>query len=190
MPTRERGRPARTFARHSLGHLRHWDRPATAPCPSFGLAIAVHAGWGAARRQPCATAPFPPARNKVAGGTPAFPGGRRGFPWDLPLRVTSKGRLPARKVVPTLRNLHQKIWLRAGRPRSRGGRRWFPWDLPLRVTSNGRLPARKVLPTLHNLHQEIRLRARRPRSRGGAVGFLGTCPCGSPRKACCRPARS
>ena len=29
--------------RHSLGHLRHTDRPATAPWVSLGLAIAVHA---------------------------------------------------------------------------------------------------------------------------------------------------
>ena len=74
MPTRERGRPARTFARHSLGRLRRWDGTATGPCLSFELANAVHAGRVAACRQPCAVAPPPPARNKVAGETPAFPG--------------------------------------------------------------------------------------------------------------------
>ena len=31
MPPRERGRPARTMARHSPGPLRHSDRRATAP---------------------------------------------------------------------------------------------------------------------------------------------------------------
>ena len=39
---RERGRPARTMPRHSLGHLRHSDRPGTAPGVSLGLAVEVH----------------------------------------------------------------------------------------------------------------------------------------------------
>ena len=39
---RERGRPARTMPRHSLGHLRHSDRPAAAPGVSLGLAVEVH----------------------------------------------------------------------------------------------------------------------------------------------------
>ena len=39
---RERGRPARTMPRHSLGHLRHLDRPGTAPGVSLGLAVEVH----------------------------------------------------------------------------------------------------------------------------------------------------
>ena len=42
MPPRERGRPARTMPRHSLGHLRHSDRPGTAPWVSLGLAVEVH----------------------------------------------------------------------------------------------------------------------------------------------------
>ena len=39
---RERGRPARTMPRHSLGHLPHLDRPGTAPGVSLGLAVEVH----------------------------------------------------------------------------------------------------------------------------------------------------
>ena len=38
----ERGRPGRTMPRHSLGHLRHSDRPGTAPGVSLGLAVEVH----------------------------------------------------------------------------------------------------------------------------------------------------
>ena len=75
-PPGNAGVPPAPFSRHSLGRLRRWDGTVTGPWLSFGLAIAVHAGWGTARRQPCATAPFPPAKNKVAGETPAFPGGR------------------------------------------------------------------------------------------------------------------
>ena len=61
--------------RHGLGHLRHLVRPVTAPWASSGLAIAVHANGHAAYLQTPARAPRPPARNKVAGGTPALPGG-------------------------------------------------------------------------------------------------------------------
>ena len=43
MASRERGRPARTNAWHSLGHLPHLDQPGTAPWLSFGLAAAVPA---------------------------------------------------------------------------------------------------------------------------------------------------
>ena len=42
MPPWERGRPARTMPRHSLAHLRHSDRPGTAPGVSLGLAVEVH----------------------------------------------------------------------------------------------------------------------------------------------------
>ena len=35
---------------HSLGQLLHLDRPATAPWPSFGLAVAVTANVTAARK--------------------------------------------------------------------------------------------------------------------------------------------
>ena len=104
MPTRERGRPARTLARHSLGRLRRRDGTATGPCRSFGLAIAVHAGRVAACRQRRADAPSPPARNKVAGGTPAFPGGADAFsrgeihgqPGADPVRGRKTCRCPVR----------------------------------------------------------------------------------------------
>ena len=76
MPTRERGRPARTIVRHGFTRLRRLHRPATAPWVSLGLAIAVHAQRHAACLERPTDAPRPPARNKVAGGTPAFPGGR------------------------------------------------------------------------------------------------------------------
>ena len=71
-PGRRASRPH--MAWRSLDRLRRWDGTVTGPCPSFGLAHAVHAGWVAACRQPCAVAPSPPARNKVAGETPAVPG--------------------------------------------------------------------------------------------------------------------
>ena len=63
------------MAWRSLGRLRRRDGTVAGPCPSFGLANAVYAGRVAACRQRCADAPPPPARNKDAGGTPAFPGG-------------------------------------------------------------------------------------------------------------------
>ena len=87
-----------------LGRLRRWDGTATGPCPSFGLAIAVHADRVAACRQRRADAPSPPARNKVAGGTPAFPGGAdaisrgeiHGQPGADPVRARRACRCPVR----------------------------------------------------------------------------------------------
>ena len=70
----------RPLAWPSLGRLRHWDGTLTGPYRSFGLAHAVHAGRVAACRQRCADAPPPPARNKDAGETPAFPGGASPLP--------------------------------------------------------------------------------------------------------------
>ena len=75
MPTRERGRPARTIARYGLRHLRRLVRPASAAWVSSGLAIAVHADRPADWLQHHADATQTPSGNKVAGGTPAFPGG-------------------------------------------------------------------------------------------------------------------
>ncbi len=62
--------------RHSLGHLRHSDRPGTAPGVSLGLAVEVHTDRLAA----CQVARklsdhHKGKRNKDAGGTPALPGG-------------------------------------------------------------------------------------------------------------------
>ena len=74
MPPRERGRPARTMPRHSLGHLRHSDRPGTAPGVSLGLAVEVHTDRLAAC-QVALTLSDLHIRNKDAGGTPALPGG-------------------------------------------------------------------------------------------------------------------
>ena len=55
---------------HSLGQLLHLDRPATAPWPSFGLAVAVTANVTAARKVALMLSdPY-----KDAGGTPALPG--------------------------------------------------------------------------------------------------------------------
>ena len=71
---RERGRPARTMPRHSLGHLRHSDRPGTAPGVSLGLAVEVHTDRLAAC-QVALTLSDLHIRNKDAGGTPALPGG-------------------------------------------------------------------------------------------------------------------
>ena len=139
MPTWERGRPARTIARHSLGHLRRRDGTVAGPCLSFELANAVHAGRMAACRQRCADAPPPPARNKVAGETPAFPGGAS------PLFTPPHGGsdLPACK-----------------------GRLAVHSDWPMPYTPAGWVPAGNLALSLHRLQPEIRLRARRPRSRG------------------------
>ena len=62
-------------ARHSLSHLRHLNRPPTAPWLSFGLAVSVSAGMAAA----CKVVPMLSGRKKYkdAGGTPALPGGRQ-----------------------------------------------------------------------------------------------------------------
>ena len=138
MPTRERGRPARTFARHSVGRLRHLDRPATGPCLSFGLANAVHAGRVAACRQRCADAPPPPARNKDAGGTPAFPGGaqpavkpvggQRGVPLAPPAVDPERGQLRAPQV-------------------SVGGAH-------ARITTSAPVPPRPDLPHAHRQHRQ------------------------------------
>ena len=69
--------------RHSLGHLRHLVRPVTARWACSGLARAVHSERPAACLQPPADAPRPPARNRVAGGTPALPGGPFGRPVQI-----------------------------------------------------------------------------------------------------------
>ena len=76
MPPRERGRPARTMPRHSLGHLRHSDRPGTAPGVSLGLAVEVHTDRLAACQVARKLSDLHKGkRNKDAGGTPALPGG-------------------------------------------------------------------------------------------------------------------
>ena len=73
---RERGRPARTMPRHSLGHLRHSDRPGTAPGVSLGLAVEVHTDRLAACQVALTLSDLHKGkRNKDAGGTPALPGG-------------------------------------------------------------------------------------------------------------------
>ncbi len=157
MPTRERGRPARTFARHSRGRLRRWDGTATGPCPSFGLASAVHAGWVAACRLRWADAPPPPARNKVAGETPAFPGGASPLstpPYGGVILEVCKRPL-ARHSVGRLRRWDGTV---AGPCLS--------FELANAVHA-GWLAAGNVALTLHLLQREIRLRARRPRSRVG-----------------------
>ena len=69
---RERGRPARTMPRHSLGHLRHSDRPAAAPWLSFGLAVVVTADVVAACK--AARKLSDHHKQQHAGGTPALPG--------------------------------------------------------------------------------------------------------------------
>ena len=76
MPPRERGRPARTMPRHSLGHLRHSDRPGTAPGVSLGLAVEVHTDRLAGCQVALTLSDLHKGkRNKDAGGTPALPGG-------------------------------------------------------------------------------------------------------------------
>ena len=63
---------------HSLGHLRHLDRPASVPGISFGLAVAVTAAVVAARA--VALRLSDPHREKDAGGTPALPGNAQSLP--------------------------------------------------------------------------------------------------------------
>ena len=70
---RERGRPARTMPRHSLGHLRHSDRPGTAPWVSLGLAVEVHTDRLAACQVALTLSDL--HKQQHAGGTPALPGG-------------------------------------------------------------------------------------------------------------------
>ena len=165
-PPRDRGRPARTIARHGLAGVRHWVRRARAPRVSLGPAVAVHAERLAAGPQGRSNAPRPPPRNKDAGETPAFPGGtppRGGSDsWRKPPR--DRGR-PARTIVG-----HGLSGIRHWERPARAPR--VSWDVPLRFTPKGRLPARKVAATLCNLRQETRMRARRPRSRG-APAFPG-----------------
>ena len=62
--------------RHSLGHLRHSDRPGTAPGVSLGLAVEVHTDRLAACQVARKLSDLHKGkRNKDAGGTPALPGG-------------------------------------------------------------------------------------------------------------------
>ena len=62
--------------RHSLGHLRHSDRPGTAPGVSLGLAVEVHTDRLAACQVALTLSDLHKGkRNKDAGGTPALPGG-------------------------------------------------------------------------------------------------------------------
>ena len=65
MPTRERGRPARTLAQHNFAYLGHLDRPVAAPGVSLGLAVAVHAEEPAACLQSCPDAPQTPSRKEI-----------------------------------------------------------------------------------------------------------------------------
>ncbi len=164
------------MAWRSLGHRRRRDGTVTGPCLSFGPANAVHAGGVAACRQRCADAPPPPARNKVAGETPAFPG---------VILEACKRRLARFLGVMSIR--FPVCWVEDGPPgnagvppahfpgtasadsaagidRQRG--RALHSDWPLQFTPAGWLPAGNVAPTLHPLQPGIRLRARRPRSRG------------------------
>ena len=167
------GRDARTFARHSLDRLRRWDGTAAEPCLSFGLANAVHAGRVAACRQRRAVAPPPPARNKVAGGTPAFPGGAVGPIGPCHCRSRRRGAClqPCAGVPsPPARN---KV---AGEtPAFPGGAPWVSLGLAVAGHAGG-MPAGNVVPPLHHLQPGIWLRAGRPRSRAGRHGSLWALP--------------
>ncbi len=119
MPTRERGRPSRTLARHSP-------------------AMAVHAGRVAACRQRRADAPRPPARNKVAGGTPAFPGGASPF-YHSPLEGESQRLL--RWGVRTRRANGEILCAVAGAHQPTYSRRLLRWGM------DAWAPSREFLPT-------------------------------------------
>ena len=61
--------------RHSLGHLRHSDRPGTAPGVSLGLAVEVHTDRVAACQVVLTLSDLHKGIRMDAGGTPALPGG-------------------------------------------------------------------------------------------------------------------